>query len=339
MILAVPQWQGDPLPSDWDWVLLTSGEWLKGEVESLYDRELVFDSDNLGDLTIDLEDIAEIRTQRVFEVRFNDGTDVQGRILWANNEIRFNSADGLTRRLDQLVSMAQGAERERDHWDADLSVGSNFKRGNTNENNLDINVKLKRQTSFSRLDFGYLSTLRDIEGEEVQNSHRFNLNADRFINTRLYWRPLFLEYFRDELQNIRGRGTVGTGIGWHVKDTTRNKWDLTAGPGYQGTTYVSVQEGEENSQGSWVANFESNWEYEITKDIDFNMLYTLQLTDSTQGRAKHHLLTGIEVDMFGDLEVDISLLWDRIEEPQPDAEGNIPKKDDTRLVIGVSYTF
>jgi len=37
----------------YDWLQLTSGEWLKGEVESMYNNILEFDSDNLGLLLID----------------------------------------------------------------------------------------------------------------------------------------------------------------------------------------------------------------------------------------------------------------------------------------------
>ncbi len=52
----------DGLPTDFDWIRLPSDEWLKGEIISMYDRELEFDSDELGDLTFDFDDLKEIRT-------------------------------------------------------------------------------------------------------------------------------------------------------------------------------------------------------------------------------------------------------------------------------------
>jgi hypothetical protein len=37
----------------YDWLKLTSDEWLKGELIAMYDREFEFDSDELGLLTFD----------------------------------------------------------------------------------------------------------------------------------------------------------------------------------------------------------------------------------------------------------------------------------------------
>ena len=46
-----------PSATEFDWVQLTSGEWLKGEVKSMYNENIEFDRDKLDLLTIDLEDI------------------------------------------------------------------------------------------------------------------------------------------------------------------------------------------------------------------------------------------------------------------------------------------
>ena len=46
-----------PPPDEYDWIQLTSDEWLKGELVSLFDDQLVFDSDNLGLLKLDWEEI------------------------------------------------------------------------------------------------------------------------------------------------------------------------------------------------------------------------------------------------------------------------------------------
>ncbi len=45
------------------------------------------------------------------------------------------------------------------------------------------------------------------------------------------------------------------------------------------------------------------------------------------------------VGMWGDLDLDITLQWDRIGNPQPDASGNTPEKDDFRLGVGFGWSF
>ena len=60
-----------PLDAD-DWLQATSGEWLKGELVVMEDEEVLFDSDELDDVTIDWEDVLAIRTSRALSVITND---------------------------------------------------------------------------------------------------------------------------------------------------------------------------------------------------------------------------------------------------------------------------
>ena len=56
-------WEPPPPPPDeFDWVQLTSGEWLKGEIVDLYRKELAFDSDELDLQVLDWEDVKELRS-------------------------------------------------------------------------------------------------------------------------------------------------------------------------------------------------------------------------------------------------------------------------------------
>jgi hypothetical protein len=50
-----------PRDEKYDWIQLKSGEWLKGNLNVLYNFSLEFDSDELGLLTLDLDDIKQIR--------------------------------------------------------------------------------------------------------------------------------------------------------------------------------------------------------------------------------------------------------------------------------------
>jgi hypothetical protein len=75
LLLWFPSTQADdwqppvPMPDKFDWMQLTSGEWLKGEFKVLYEKTVEFDSDKLGLLEIDLQDVAAIRSARTVNVR------------------------------------------------------------------------------------------------------------------------------------------------------------------------------------------------------------------------------------------------------------------------------
>ena len=46
-----------------------------------------------------------------------------------------------------------------------------------------------------------------------------------------------------------------------------------------------------------------------------------------------------ETDITKRLDFDIKLIWDRIENPRPDSEGNEPEQDDFRLVVGIGFDW
>ena len=46
-----------------------------------------------------------------------------------------------------------------------------------------------------------------------------------------------------------------------------------------------------------------------------------------------------EIELTDSLDLDLSLVWDRIEKPRPNADGTVPKQDDYRFIVGVGYDF
>ena len=51
-----------PADDKFDWIQLESDEWLKGEIITLYNFVLEFDSDELGVLKIDWDDVRRLRS-------------------------------------------------------------------------------------------------------------------------------------------------------------------------------------------------------------------------------------------------------------------------------------
>ena len=64
-------WQPPPpMPDDFDWVQMTSGEWLKGEIIAMYGDVLEFDSDEFDLQSLDLDDIQQVRSAQVMQVAY-----------------------------------------------------------------------------------------------------------------------------------------------------------------------------------------------------------------------------------------------------------------------------
>lgn len=338
---ALAEWEPPPpMPDEFDWVQLVSGEWLKGEIRAMYQDSMEFDSEELDLLSLDLEDITVIRSAQVLAVRFTGERVARGKLLVQGEDVSVIDEESQERftRAD-LLTISRAAQRRRDYWSGDVSLGGNFRSGNTDQTEFSTSVALKRRTVESRITLDYLANFTRNNGVESANNHRLKLDWDRFMSDKFFIRPLFGEWYRDPFQNIASRFTGGTGAGYQLIDSKKTDWSVFAGPSRQATQYAEVEEGASDTESSWALSIGTDYETELTKWLDFTYTYSAQVTSEAAGKYNHHMVGTLEFDLIGSLELDVSLVWDRIESPKPNADGTIPEKDDYRLILGLGYDF
>ena len=95
-----PRWvPTSAFPEKFDWIQLTSSEWLKVDFKVLYDDKLEFDSDELGLLELDWEDVKQVRGHKLNSVRFEDNITVAGVVKIIDDKVFV--ADAGNRRVMQ----------------------------------------------------------------------------------------------------------------------------------------------------------------------------------------------------------------------------------------------
>ena len=327
-----------PAPDKFDWIELKSGEWLKGELIALYDDKLEFDSDELDDLTFDWEDVRQVRTGRVVQVRFTDRS-LTGRLVIDAKTVQVVS--DTTQQVDrsQLVSITPGEPKEINYWSGKVSFGFNMREGNSEQLEGNTITSIRRRTVNTRVVFDYAGNYNITDDVAVTNNHRASAGLDWFATSRFFVRPILVEYLRDPFQNFDHRWTIGAALGYEIVDTSRVNWEVNAGPAYQLTTFVSVEPGEsdvEKTAALWAGTTYTN---ELTDDVDYTFDYRFLIVKPEAGRYTHHFLTSLSIDSFGPLDVDLSFVWDRVQRPRPDSAGIVPKKDDYRVIFGLGFDF
>jgi putative salt-induced outer membrane protein YdiY len=328
-----------PMPDKFDWVQLTSGEWLKGEIQVMYEESLEFDSDKLDLLSIDLEDIQQIRSAQVLNVRMKGGETSTGKVLMEDGSIRVLGDSPAEYQRADLLSMTAGVPRERNYWVGKVSAGGNLRSGNTDQVEMSAAASFKRRTVENRVSLDYLGNFSETNDVQSANNQRANAVWDWFFSEKLFLRPVFVEYFSDPFQNIDSRYTIGTGLGYQLIDTSRTDWSIFAGPAWQSTRFDEVEPGESRSEDTWALSAGTTFDTELTDRIDFNYDYRFQFTSPESGRYNHHMIGTFAIELTDSLDLDLSLVWDRIEKPRPDADGTLPKQDDYRLIVGIGYDF
>jgi putative salt-induced outer membrane protein YdiY len=329
-----------PPLDEFDWIQLTSGEWLKGKLKALYDRSLEFDSDELDLLTLDWEDVKQIRGYRTFSVRFVGPVTVNGR-LRIDEENVFMTIGDETRKFErsQVLAIAPGEPKELNYWTAKVSLGLTLLSGNTDQTQYSAIGDVKRQTSASRLVTNYLGNYSETDDVRTVNNHRLTGYFDVFRTKNYFFRPVYGEYFNDEFKNIKYRVTLGAGVGWHIIDTAKTEWDVSAGPAYQWTRFDSVEEQEKQNESTPALLASTQFETELTKRLDFNFLYSLQFVNETSGTYNHHFVATLETELTDRLDFDISYVWDRTQDPEPNDDGTVPEPDDYYLIFALGFDF
>lgn len=330
----------EPCSDDFDWIRFTNGEWLKGEIKELQDDRLLFESDQLGDLSLDLDDIYAIHSPKTNIVMLKDRTLVQGTVNVEGDRLTATTAE--TKRTftrDEVRSVITGKPSERNFWSGSVGLGVSLRRGNVDQTDISGTFRLQRRDPGTRLALTYDGAYSIVNEERTANNHKADASYDVYVTERLYLRPAAISYFRDEFQNIDYRIIPGAGFGYQIIDDADLSWTAGAGFGWQFERFIEAPPGRPQQSDSSALTANTGLEWDATAKTDVGLTFDITIpTDAFSGwNARTTVYT--EIDLWSDFDLDVRLIWDRNNSPTPDSRGVLPKKDDVRLFVGVNLDF
>jgi putative salt-induced outer membrane protein YdiY len=328
-----------PPEDSYDWIQLNTGEWLKGRIKAMQERQIEFFSEKLSDVTFDWKDIRQVRSPRTIDVLFVSGKKVSGPVTVTPEQVTVGGALPSVLPRDELQSLTPGGAKERDYWSIDLSAGLTLQAGNTRAVQYNAQVDLQRRTPATRLSLDYIGNVSSINDIESADNHRVNTEFDLWLSRRFYLVLPSAEYYKDPFQNLAHRVTAGGGIGYDVIDRRKLEWNITTGPAYQYAWFDSTEPGEPTEKGTAALTFGSRFKWNITSRIKWMLQYRGQYTSREVGETTHHGVSTLSVDLNKRLTLDLSGIWDRISDPKVGADGVQPKPDDFSLVVGLGVHF
>jgi putative salt-induced outer membrane protein YdiY len=327
------------LPTKLDWVQLPSGEWLGGEVIALYEGTLEFDSKEMGLTQIDWDDVVELRTVQVLRVRPITGVPASGQLLLKERLLSVMADRPVFIAQNEVLTVTAGVAIERYYWSGEVSGNLNTQSGNSDSRTFNLRAFAQRRSAGQRITGEYIVDFDETDGDETKNNHRITVDWDRFVTDRLFWSPVSGEYYKDKFKNIKHRISLGPAIGYHLVDTSRTSWRASGGPAYTQTWFDQVEPGEDDRNSSPAIFGSTRIDHELTGDLDLWYDYRLLLAKKNTGGYSHRMELGSSLDVFGDLDLRVSYVWDFISDPVEGQEGDRPKSSDTQLRLGVGYSF
>ena len=324
----------------WDWVKLVSGEWLKGEISSLTRDTLEFESEELDDLKLDWDKVAEVVTATTFTLHLANRTTIVGVPHVNAHRITLKTliGDQLLNR-DAVMGFIRGKPTEANYWSGRLRLGATVQAGNVDSVDTSFALNTERRTADSRLSMSLNSVSGTVEKEETVDNQTLAGNYDIYVTPRFFITPLGIELFRDSIQNIDLRAAPYAGIGYNLVDEADTDWELTGGLGYRLNKFDSVPAGEDDSNETTTAVFESTYHKDITSDVEIELTYGAEIGLEDSQDTNQHASLLLTFDFVWDLDFTLNLVWKRIGKPEPDEDQNVPENDDVRVEIGLSWEF
>lgn len=323
-----------------DWIGLTSGEWLRGEILRIRRDVVDFDSEGLDEQSIDLEDVRSLRSTSPLVLVTDQSRALRGHVVLEGEDLWVEGDGRVVRipRSDLLAALTvHGAGAAE--WSGGVTLGATVRSGNTQQNDQSAFAELRRETARTVWTSSYNGALSRAGNNETANNHRLRSTYDVSLTRRLFVTAPTVDVYRDRFQNLDLRLVAASTIGYEIVDDARHRWIASAGPAYQLIRSRETQPGEDDSDGSAAAVAFTRYEWDVTSDVELDLSYLITAALPFDDAYNHNFLMRIEVDLISDVTLDVVFVWDRVNEPIAGADGSLPEPDDFRTTIGLGWSF
>lgn len=319
-----------------DTVYLKSGSTLSGSVKSVSATEIVFDSEDLGEVTIKTEMIVKLESLGDHVVQYKDETEETKSLAIADGEIL---ADGDKLAMDNVKEIDPKPET----WHGSINAAYTATRGNTYDNTGSVLANVSRRWEDDRFtgNFSYVYSKSGASGQHKQRT------ADRWEvegQEDHFWSSVFYSYVnakyeRDVIAQLESRYRIGLGLGYQWLENYDHEptgiWNFNQ---EVGLNWVREEYRHESvKKGGFVAlryahhlKYNPKW----NKDVEcFHNLEVLpEVDDWEKFLAKADV--GFETKLIYDFSFIGKVEWDFDSQP-----ANGRKKSDMRYLAGLGYKW
>jgi putative salt-induced outer membrane protein YdiY len=326
-------------------LLLTSGEWVRGELDYIEDGELHLDGAKSADKTYDLEEVLEVYSNELVQVTFQDETKLRAREFVIDGEARVLvlDADGqahsrLRARLVTVYPIVGDNDPLLQRWRGKITLGLTATFGNTRTATLQGTASLVQQTGDWRFSLQAEASQGRAGTEETDKSRRGQLQVDYDLNLRTYLTLGYAEASYDKFQNIGIRLRGGSGAGLRLIREIDLHWVVEATGIGTYTEFRHVEAGEKSTEAGAALRLATRlWTELLDDDLKFEVHFESFLGLHDIEDTTHHLVLTISYKVVADFTLSFTAIFDRNENPEPRADGTRPQRDDLSLSLGFGW--
>ena len=202
-----------------DTVKFKNGDTLTGKVVAVLDGKVIFTSDALGELSIDLAQVETLATDDSIDVQLVDGSTVHGKaVATSGGSFDVEPATG-GKVVVPFASLAAVNKPPRE-WKGSLAASATWVRGNTNTDAIALDATAENRGDIDRIRAeAWYRVMRQEDpntGDESTSERRMGIfgQYDRFFEGDKFYGYGNVRFERDFLASIDLRAIAGVGVGY-----------------------------------------------------------------------------------------------------------------------------
>ncbi|MGQ9426358.1 DUF481 domain-containing protein [Gilvimarinus sp. F26214L] len=319
-------------------LVLSNGDRLTGDFVKLQNGKLHWQSDKLGQVTVNTSEVVSVSTNMAFKL---DGHAEP--CYWLSMDegaLEFACEDGAegivdVMSLNMVIPHDQYINGDRTYR-GKLTVSGRRASGNREEKIWMVDS----ETFFRRGDFRHETIIEydSISQYDLptQGRGRVDYSLDWFLQEKWFWYNSVRTSF-DEPASIKERYSYGTGLGYQVWETSTSALSLETGMDYMKERFTppdspSAEFEPDNTRAAW------RWavDFRYTLPRNAKLFHRHQLVRSLEESSDWVLETetGISMPLAGRLYSEIKFEYDTDNQP---VEGN--RREDKQVTMGVGYSW
>lgn len=320
-----------------DTIELKSGSVLKGTVKSVSTSEIVFESEDFGEVTIKAENIVKLEDAGVHTLQFNDYSTETKKISVEQGEIL---ADG-----DKLPEDVKAIDPTAETWHGEVALAYTGTRGNSEGDSGSVEAKLNRRWEHDRVKLlagYYYSRTGTGKNDDRTTTDRWEVEGqeDHFW-TSAFYSYLNLKYESDRVADLRARYRAGLGGGYQWLDAyvheATGTWNFNQEVGVNWVKEEYEVEIEDEKKNGFAAlryahhlTYNPKWNDQV--EIFHNLEYLPEVDEFSKYLIKTDI--GISTKIYLDFELLAKIELDYNSKPAAER-----KKEDVRYIVGLGYKW
>jgi len=241
-----------------DEVYLKNGDHITGQVISMENGELIFETSYAGKIHIEWAEISELKTDAPLTVMLSDETLLHG-ISKPGEAGKMqleteNIAEPLSFKIAEVKAVNPKIKPAL-RWTARVNFGAKTEGGNTDKEEYHLDGQLVARTETNKFTGGLELDRDTSEGVRTENNWLAYTKYDHFLTEKWYLNAN-TSFEKDDFKEISSRTVLGMGPGYEYWHSDLRNLSVEAGYAYVAESYSDNTDDQDYSAIRWAMNFD-----------------------------------------------------------------------------------